>query len=123
MKKLLILLFSLLISFNSYGEWTLSDEWDNGDTQYIDLDTIKSVDGYVFWWGVKNSDYDDGYKSLMAYVQGDCKMTRVKSLSFNLHKERMGKGESIHWASDDWHYPRPDSHMYYELNFVCDYVD
>lgn len=123
MKKLLILLFSLLISFNSYGEWTQTAEWDNGDTQYIDLDTIKSVDGYVFWWAVKNSDYDDGYKSLMAYVQGDCKMTRAKSLSFNLHKERMGKGESMHWANDDWQYPRPDSHMYQELNFVCDYVD
>ena len=68
MKKLLLLLFSILISFNSYGEWTQTAEWDNGDTQYIDFDTIKSVDGYVLWWGLKNKDYDDGYKSLMAYV-------------------------------------------------------
>jgi len=43
MKKLTILLFSILISFSSYGEWTLISEGDMGECcskHYIDKDTI-----------------------------------------------------------------------------------
>ena len=39
MKKLLLLLFSVMISFTSYGEWTELGEEDDG-TFYIDLDTF-----------------------------------------------------------------------------------
>ena len=42
MKKLLLLLFSILISFNSYGEWEEVVESTDGDTYYIDKDTIKT---------------------------------------------------------------------------------
>jgi hypothetical protein len=49
MKQLLTLLFSILISFNSYGQWTKITESD-GDSIYIDFDTIKEQDGYVYWW-------------------------------------------------------------------------
>ena len=52
MKKLLILLFSILISFNSYGEWTKITETINGDTFYIDISFIKENGGYVFFWDV-----------------------------------------------------------------------
>ena len=59
MKKLLIFLFSILISFNSYGEWTEvgtgASPVNNGDTFYIDIDTIKEHNGYVYWWSL--SDY------------------------------------------------------------------
>jgi hypothetical protein len=44
MKKLLILLFSLLLSFNSYGEWTKTSEDDDGDAYYIDFQTVKKLD-------------------------------------------------------------------------------
>ena len=54
MKKLLLLLFSLMLSFNSYGEWTLTYEWDNGDSAYVDLETIKEINGYVYWWELKD---------------------------------------------------------------------
>ena len=55
MKKLLILLFSILISFNSYGEWVEIGKNVNGDTFYLDMDTIKEHNGYVYWWSL--SDY------------------------------------------------------------------
>ena len=41
MKKLLILLFSILISFNSYGELVEVTESTDGDISYIDKNTIK----------------------------------------------------------------------------------
>ena len=43
MKKLLILLFSLLISFNSYGEWTQVSKDINNNTYYIDYKKINSI--------------------------------------------------------------------------------
>jgi len=36
MKKLTILLFSIFISFNSYGEWTYVSETVDGSVYYID---------------------------------------------------------------------------------------
>ncbi len=50
MKKLTILLFSILISFNSYGEWTKVGEDVNGNTHYIDTDTIKDHKGSIYYW-------------------------------------------------------------------------
>jgi len=51
MKKLLILLFSLLISFNSYGEWTRI--WsEDGDNYYFDYDSLKINNEYVYIWGL-----------------------------------------------------------------------
>ena len=50
MKKLLLLLISLLISFNSYGGWAYFGDNADGDTFYIDIETIKEHGGYVYWW-------------------------------------------------------------------------
>ena len=47
MKKLLLFLFSMLVSFNSYSEWTVITKSVDGDYFYIDLDTIKENDGEV----------------------------------------------------------------------------
>ena len=52
MKKLLILLFSILISFNSFGELTEIGYTDAGNTFYIDNNTIKEHGGYVYWWTI-----------------------------------------------------------------------
>ena len=47
MKKILIFLFSILISFNSYGEWTKTNEDIDGNGYYIDFETVKKLDnGY-----------------------------------------------------------------------------
>ena len=45
MKKILALLFSILISFNSYGEWTKVAESNSGDNYYLDLGNVKEYDG------------------------------------------------------------------------------
>ena len=49
MKKLLILLFSILISFNSNAKWTKATE-DLGDTYYFDYGSIKKNNGNIFVW-------------------------------------------------------------------------
>jgi hypothetical protein len=41
MKKRLILLFSILISFNSHGQWLHAGDVSDGDKVYIDFTTFK----------------------------------------------------------------------------------
>ena len=47
-KKLLLLLFSLMLSFNAFGEWVYIDKEKNSDTEvYVLNDSIEIEDGYV----------------------------------------------------------------------------
>jgi hypothetical protein len=55
MKKLLVLLFSVMISFNSYGDWTDFGKTVDGTGWYINYDTIKKHNGYVYYWDL--TDY------------------------------------------------------------------
>ncbi len=110
-----------MLSFNSYGEWTLTYKWDNGDSAYVDLETIKEINGYVYWWELKNfpSGELEGGKSIMIYSQGDCEMSRYKALSMTLFKKSMGQGEGTSYEPNEWEYPRPDTQVYQVLIDVC----
>ena len=129
MKKLLILLFSLLISFNSYGEWEVVSETVNGDTFYIDKDTIKYHGGYVYWWDMGDfvKPYDsfmvEGVMSQKTYSEGDCGQVRYQNLRVISFKEPMGEGDGMDDLNGVWGYPPPDTVDGFILNYVCDYVD
>ena len=140
MKKLLTLLFSLLISFNSYGEWEEVVESVDGDTFYIDKDTIKKHEGYVYWWEMGSyinpgnpyeELFDDnefnGTISSKHYRKGDCDVVRYKELSVTYYKQKMGDGDGkddpFITVSDSWEYPPPDTVNGFILKYVCDYVD
>ena len=110
MKKLLLLLFSILISFNSYGEWKdVAANYDD-DIFYIDFDTVKESDGYVYWWYLKDLDEPvAGFMSGITYVQGDCEFPRFKNLSEITYTEPMGRGEhySNPTSNPEWDYYPP----------------
>ena len=126
MKKLLILLFSMLISFNSYGEWTFIGDNVNGTMFYIDLDTIKeSNNGFVYWWDLGDSEkLIGGTLSAKFYEEGDCAVNRYRPLSYVFYKQRMGKGNGDidNPQNPEWIYPAPGSIEIDILDFVCDYV-
>jgi hypothetical protein len=126
MKKLTILLFSIFISFNSYGEWTYVSETVDGSVYYIDKDKIKEHNDYVYNWVLgdylKPTEYGD--MSTKLYTQNDCGISRYKVLSFVYYKQPMGegKGEPSNPINTEWRYPSPDS-VYEKLQeFVCNYV-
>jgi len=56
MKKLLLLLFSLILSSNSYGEWT--ELWSETETTWhVDINTVKELDDLVyFWWMISDDE-------------------------------------------------------------------
>jgi hypothetical protein len=125
MKK--ILLFLLIVSFNSYGEWVEFHKEDDG-VMHIDKSTIKEKDGYVYWWVMvdcgSGDSCTDSRKSLKAYMQGDCKIGRWKELTHFNYKQHMGKGKGESHNSDrNWKFLPPDELHSKVLNYVCSYVD
>ena len=126
MKKLLILLFSILISFNSYGDWKWIGENINNSQYYIDFEKIKSVDGYIYYWTLSDllKPDKDGDFSYITYDQGDCKLSRIMSLSEFYYTQPMGAGSVItnNIKNPEWAYPPPGSAHEYMLELVCDYV-
>ena len=126
MKKLLVLLFSLLISFNTYGEWILVSG-DHIADGYIETDTIKETNGYVYFWLLQNRHTPDEEElmSIKLYGQGDCGIDRIKFLAAYGYKVPMAKGEIEKEEIVDfpkWTFQAPDSIGGILLNYVCDYV-
>ena len=122
MKKLTILLFSILISFSSYGEWTKLLEKDSF-TQYADLGAVKKHGNTVYWWEMKSYHKhigDTNWLSVTIYNQGDCAMDRIKVLAFNAYTKPMAKGvsKSIDIPSK-WRYPEPMTINHTMLEGLC----
>ena len=123
MKKLLILLFSLLISFNSYGEWREVARSTSGDTFYVEQNTIRENNGYVYSWIlIEYAKSSDGMMSSKIYTQFDCGVFRFKDLAFVSYNQSMGNGEirNEFTPPDDWRYPMSKTMDYAVLDFVCD---
>ncbi len=125
MKKLTILLFSILISFNSYGEWVKILKDQEGDTFYVETTTITKHNGYVYWWelGDYSTPTDGGDNSAKIYKQGDCGVRRLKVLSIVAYKQSMAKGRKSELGGiEGWRYPDPDNVQSTLLNYACNYV-
>jgi hypothetical protein len=125
MRKLLTLLFSILISFNSYGYWNELSTNDKS-TFYINDETINTIGEYVYYWDLTNHNTPtkNGTLSIKIKKQGDCKLKRVKPLSFIFYKQSMGKGDGNPYTPEEseWFYDPPGSVGLYELSYVCEVV-
>ena len=126
MKKLLILLFSILISFNSYGDWKLIGDNVNSSNYYIDFEKIKKVDGYKYYRFLTDlfEPDQDGDFSYVSYMQGDCKLSKIMVLSEFYYKQPMGVGKvtTNTVKNPKWIYPAPNSMNEYMLELVCNHL-
>ncbi len=62
MKKLLLLLFSILISFSLYAEWVEMANDSEENIWYVERDSVIEKDGYIYWteivnWSKTNTEY------------------------------------------------------------------
>ena len=124
MKKLLLLLFSLMLSFNSYGEkWFDVSSDANGTTYYLDGDSIKKNGGYVYHWEMEDLLKPDEYgiMSVKRYEQSDCGVNRYKILSLYVYYQPMGRGisKTIPLPSPEWKYPPSSSVAGLILGAIC----
>ena len=126
MRKLTILLFSILISFNSYGEWTkVSSNKSEKFEFYIDKDTIRENGGYVYYWELGNSLKPvAGSLSAKFYNEADCGIKRVRTLTYIFYKKPMGKDEISEVSEDNpkWDYPQPGTIRENLVDYACNYV-
>ena len=124
MKKLLVLLFSILISFNSYGEaWKeVAVSEADGSITYIDVSTIKIDKGYVYYWALNDFKTSiDGIMSMKFYYQGDCSNYRIKFLSDIYYKKPMGTDESSSYnVASGWEDVNTYSLTGSLLSYACD---
>ena len=126
MKKILILLFSLLISFNSYAEWQYISENTDGGRFYADIDNFREHNGYIYYWILGDYLLPMGGEVMSAnyYFQGDCNLMRFKNLSFIHYNQPMGNGviRTSTPPNPQWDYAGPESVNYIALNLVCKYL-
>jgi len=125
MKKLLLLLFSIIFSSTSFADWKLIGKTDVGDQFYFDTERIRQVDGDIYFWLLWNGSKPDEYGDLSytSYMQGDCKIFREKYLSLSYYKGPMGTGSNQSGKFDsNWVYPSPNTWAEINLKTVCNYL-
>ena len=126
MKKLLVLLFSIIFSSTSFAGWTWHDNSVTGDEYYIDFAKVKKIDGYPYYrWLVDLLKPDkDGDLSYIVYTKGDCKFSQIMTLSEFYYTQPMSEGRltTNNITNPEWQYPAPGSMNESMLEEVCDYV-
>tara|TARA_A100001011_G_C13759770_1_gene614760 strand:+ start:236 stop:601 length:366 start_codon:yes stop_codon:yes gene_type:complete len=112
-----------MFSSPSYAEWTKVIKRPNGKTFYVDFERIRKVNGSLYYWVLVDflKPNNHGHLSLKTYHQGDCKLYRIKYLSYIYHKQRMGLDTGItdNPKNPQWDYPPPNSVSEYITKSVC----
>ena len=110
-----------------FAGWTEVGEGVSGNTYYIDYDTVKENNGYVYYWRLSNYLKPDQFGDLSAKVlrEADCDIPRKsRALSGIFYKQPMasGNGDTETASSDEWKYTAPNSVIELMTNAVCDYA-
>ncbi len=125
MKKIFFLIISIALIFcNSvFADWKKFG--NSTDSEYfVETDTVRKESGYIFFW--KMIDYskpllDSNFNSVKVYIKGDCKIKKIKTLTYVFYTGRKGTGESEQQesANKNWKYPVPESVDYSLLEDLC----
>ena len=118
MKKLLLLVFSILISLSVSSEWTPVKS-SNNETNSIDFNTIKKNNDFIYWWFMTENHIENTNGKI--YLQGDCSISRLKTLSLHFSSEE-GEDERT-FENSKWHYVTPDSTYGFLLDTSCKFVE
>ena len=120
----LTLLFFALLS-EARSNWTKVTQSSNGQSFYVDMENIKEVRGFVYFWELIDYNKKDEYgdKSAKIYIEGDCINLKFKWIKLSYHKDKMGKDYAkVQIPSNivsDWQYPVQNSTSMAILDFVC----
>ena len=89
MKKLTLCLAVLTMLFPApiFAEWTRMTE-DAKRGTHLGFERIRKHDRHVYWWDFLDYLKQKKHEHLSAkvYVQGDCKLFRIKRLSVHMQK-------------------------------------
>jgi hypothetical protein len=107
-----------------WEKWTEVVESPNGTHIYIDVNTIREHNDYVYYWILNDATTPiSGYKSSKFYKQGDCGVSQFKVLSMIVYKQSMANGnKKTIKVKDEWVYLEPDNPARTLLDYACNYV-
>ena len=111
---------------SSSNKWIKVGGNDGEMIYYLDLNSIKKVDGFVNWWELidKVKTNEVGIMSFKTYNQGDCKSFSFRILKSFFHKKLMGDGPSVlqNHKSPEWIKPMSETIPENNLKLVCHYI-
>lgn len=123
MKKLTILLFSILISFGSYGKWSPIVESKFNSVHSVDATSVKINGQYIYYWALESGSKPDMFGALSKawYIEADCSINKYRILSTILYKSKEGKRRLKTFNSNNpsWSFPTPGTVAYLEVTHMC----
>ncbi|MDA9646392.1 hypothetical protein N9S92_01365 [Candidatus Pelagibacter sp.] len=112
MKKIILVVAVILISTNTLHatkfNWTDRMKTKDGYSEfYIDKNSIKKIDNYVYYWSLANYlKYEEGestgIKSVIVFNRIDCNDMGYQIIIMSMYGDYMGRGEILtHFLDPD----------------------
>ena len=125
MKKIFFLIISIALIFCNpvFADWKKFGK--STDSEYfVETDTVRKESGYIFFWKMIDHSkplLDSNFNSVKVYIKGDCKIKKIKTLTYVFYTGRKGTGDSEQQesANKNWKYPVPESVDYSLLEDLC----
>ena len=127
MKYLLALV--MLVNFPVMANWELVSENQNGQTFFVDFQTLRKDGNRVKFWRLLNYPKPLDIKglnilSLRSRTEVDCKEETSRILTLTAHSQQYASGSELWTETPDeldnkWTYTVPNSTMWIILQKVC----
>ena len=124
--KIFVLFLIAFIQNVAAENWLkLGSSFDGVTSVYIDTETIKKDEGFVYYWSL--DDYTESLEganalSVMGRFKADCDLDRQQALNLFFFSENMGLGEpKLYGPNKEWTYPPPGSVGKKAFDFACSY--
>ena len=114
----------LSTSSTSSGEWTKFGVRSNGDTLYVNFNTIKKEDGFVIFTALQDNlrRQKSGAMSGIVLAKGDCDKLRWKVLRMTSYKKPMGEDvKEVIEEESPWFDLTPNSYQGKMVQKVCNH--
>ena len=117
--------FIFLLNINLKADRKKITQSSNGQSFYVDMETIIESKGFVYFWELIDYKKEDEYgdKSAKIYIEADCTNYKFKWIKLSYHKDAMA-GDDVKVQSpsnivSDWQFPNKNSTSMIVLDFVC----
>ena len=91
MKKILFISFFLFSYSKCCGEWKFIYRQSNGNNIYLDFQSIKYKEGFVYWSELVNfNKHISGIMSMSVNMMGNCEKLHQKSIKFEYFLQHFG---------------------------------
>jgi len=127
MKYIAATLITLTVSFtqNISADWLKIADIAGGGSAYIETDTIRKADGFIYFWDMQDYPVPNSWGSLstQVYYEADCRRGRVKTLTYVYYENNMGLGQAEEEEpyNKNWKYPSPNTITFNTLNIACNF--